>query len=104
MNTEDKLTNAIADGYQFSDAESMYGISLNAITYINGYGYCIWGNRTLRQSSQSRVGTATGYLNLRNMVSDIKKLAFTSAQRLLFEQNTDILWLTFKSYMTPLLS
>lgn len=104
LNTEDKLTNAIADGYQFSDAESMYGISLNAITYINGYGYCIWGNRTLRQSSQSRVGTATGYLNLRNMVSDIKKLAFTSAQRLLFEQNTDILWLTFKSYMTPLLS
>lgn len=104
LNTEDKLSNAIADGYQMSDADNMYGTSLNAITNINGYGYCIWGNRTLRQSAQNRIGTATGYLNLRNMVSDIKKLAFASAQRLLFEQNTDVLWLTFKSYMNPLLS
>ena len=104
LNTDDTLTNAIADGYQLSDSENMYGSSLNAITNINGYGYCIWGNRTLRQSSPNRQGTATGYLNLRNMVSDIKKLAFASAQRLLFEQNTDMLWLTFKSYMNPLLS
>lgn len=103
LNTIDKLTNAIADGYQFSDAENSYGISINAITYINGYGYCIWGNRTLRKSSGVRQGTALGYLNLRNMVSDIKKLAFTSAQRLLFEQNTETLWLTFKSYMITLL-
>lgn len=103
LNTDDKLTNAIADNYQPENGNNDYGSSINAITYINGYGYCLWGNRTLRLSNENRVGSAMGYLNLRNMVCDIKKLAFISAQRLLFEQNTDILWVNFKSYMTPLL-
>lgn len=103
LNTDDKLTNAIADNYQPENGNNDYGSSINAITYINGYGYCLWGNRTLRLSTENRVGSAMGYLNLRNMVCDIKKLAFMSAQRLLFEQNTDILWVNFKSYMTPLL-
>lgn len=103
LNVTQKLTNAIADGYQHSDTSNDYGTSINAITYINGYGYCIWGNRTLRVSSGNRLGTAMGYLNLRNMVSDIKKQAFSAAQSLLFEQNTDILWLNFKAEITPLL-
>lgn len=103
LNTVQKLTNAVADGYQHSDSLQDYGTSINAITYINGYGYCIWGNRTLRVSKGNRTGTAMGYLNLRNMVSDIKKQAFSAAQSLLFEQNTDILWLNFKAEITPLL-
>ena len=37
------------------------------------------------------------------MVSDIKKRLYEASQRLLFEQNTDVLWLNFKSLVTPLL-
>lgn len=93
------LTNAIANNYQ-EDGK----VCINAITNIKPYGYCIWGNRTMRdQSSATRKGYAIGFLNLRNLVCDVKKQAHLAAQSLMFEQNTDILWINFKSLMTPLL-
>lgn len=99
-NTDKELTNTIAESYQNST-----GISINPITYIRPYGYCIWGNRTLtsRGVSKTASGFATSFLNIRNLVSDVKKQAYTSAQSCLFEQNTDVLWTNFKSLMTPLL-
>ena len=36
-------------------------------------------------------------------VSDIKKRLYEASQQLLFEQNTDLLWINFKSLVTPLL-
>lgn len=100
LNTDKDLTNTIAESYQNST-----GISINPITYIRPYGYCIWGNRTLtsRGVSNTATGFATSFLNLRNLVSDVKKQAYLSAQSCLFEQNTDVLWTNFKSLMTPLL-
>ena len=93
------LTNAIANNYQ-EDGK----VCINAITNIKPYGYCIWGNRTMRdQSSATRKGYAIGFLNLRNLVCDVKKQAHLAAQSLMFEQNTDVLWINFKSLMTPLL-
>ena len=89
LHTNQPLTNNVADSYQSvpSDEVSDYAlISINPITYIRQYGYCIWGNRTLR-----------------NLVSDIKKRLYEASQRLLFEQNTEILWINFKRLVTPLL-
>ena len=105
LHTNFVLTNNVADSYQLipGDTESLgsASISINPITYIRNYGYCIWGNRTLRNNS---AGTqATSFLNIRDLVSDIKKRLYEASQRLLFEQNTDILWLNFKSIVTPLL-
>ena len=52
----------------------------------------------------NKLGTkASSFLNVRNVVSDIKKRLYETSQQLLFEQNTDILWLNFKGLVTPLL-
>ena len=104
LHTNYTLTNNVADSYQSvpSDEISEYAlVSINPITYIRQYGYCIWGNRTLRNN---KLGTkASSFLNVRNVVSDIKKRLYETSQQLLFEQNTDILWLNFKGLVTPLL-
>ena len=96
--TNQLLTNAIADSYQPDNA-----IALNPITNINPYGECIWGNRTLVDNSIKQGTTATSFLNIRNLVSDIKKQLFIACQSLLFEQNSDVLWVNFLSLITPLL-
>lgn len=104
LHTNQLLTNNVADSYQSVPIGTVSDdalISINPITYIRQYGYCIWGNRTLRNNKS---GTkATSFLNIRNLVSDIKKRLYEASQQLLFEQNTDILWLDFKHLVTPLL-
>lgn len=104
LHTNQLMTNNVADSYQTvpTDEVSDYAlISINPITYIRQYGYCIWGNRTLRNN---KAGTkATSFLNIRNVVSDIKKRLYEASQQLLFEQNTDLLWINFKGLVTPLL-
>lgn len=103
LHTNDVLTNAIADGYQnFGTSTSLNGIYVNAITRIKPYGYCIWGNRTLRQNGTLGL-QAMSYLNLRNLTCDVKKQIYTACINLLYEQNTATLWTNFKSYLTPLL-
>lgn len=99
------LTNAIAEAYQIDPGKSSdIGISINPITNIKPYGQCIWGNRTLAHMNNNRTEFATNFLNIRNLVSDVKKQAYTAAQSLMFEQNTDILWVNFKALMTPMLN
>lgn len=104
LHTNYALTNNVADSYQSVPSDEISDqalISINPITYIRQYGYCIWGNRTLRNN---KLGTkASSFLNIRNIVSDIKKKLYETSQQLLFEQNTDVLWLNFKSQVTPLL-
>ena len=100
LNTNKQLTNAIADAYQTSPSESSGNISINAITWINDQGYTIWGNRTATKFSD---GFATTFLNMRNLVCDVKKRAFKAAQTYMFEQNTDVLWVNFKSNIEGLL-
>lgn len=103
LHTNEVLTNAIADGYQnFGTSTSLNGIYVNAITRIKPYGYCIWGNRTLRQNGTLGL-QAMSYLNLRNLTCDVKKQIYTACINLLYEQNTATLWTNFKSYLTPLL-
>lgn len=105
LHTNYILTNNVADSYQTVPSDQVtdeFGlISINPITFIRQYGYCIWGNRTLRNNKK---GTkATSFLNIRNVASDIKKAIYEASQQLLFEQNTEILWINFKSLITPLL-
>lgn len=96
--TTKALTNAIADSYT-PDNE----VAINPITNIRPYGQCIWGNRTLVDNSIKQGTTATSFLNIRNLVSDVKKQLFVACQSLLFEQNTDVLWVNFLSLVTPVL-
>lgn len=100
LNITGKLTNSIAENeYQNRD-----GVSINAITNINPFGYRIWGNRTLKNNSKEGNLTATSFLNIRNMVSDVKKVVYSACKRLMFEQNNDILWTNFKAEIEPTLN
>lgn len=102
LHTVALLTNNIADSYQVLPTESeLTQVSINPITYIRNVGYCLWGNRTLRNNNKGT--SALSFLNIRGIVADIKKLIYESCQNNLFEQNTDITWLNFKSSITPLL-
>ena len=97
LNITGKLTNTIADSYQ----PNSNGIAVNAITNVKPYGLTIWGNGTLKYNDTGLV--AYSFLNTRNMVNDIKKVAFTTATTCMFEQNSLALWLKFKSGIMTLL-
>ena len=96
MNTV--IPNGVADAMQPRDA-----ISVNAITNIKPYGYTIWGNRTLKNNAEQGNLVATSFLNIRNLVSDVKKTCYRVARKLTFEQDTDVLWINFKSEIAKLL-
>lgn len=99
-NLAKKLTNAIANSYQ---EEVVGNACINPITNIKPYGQCIWGNRTLREFDPEKEGYAASFINLRGLLCDVKKQAHMAAQSLMFEQNNDVLWINFKSMVTPLL-
>lgn len=92
------IPNGAADRMQPRDS-----IAINPITNINPYGNIIWGNRTLKDNAEKSGLTATSFLNIRNLVSDVKKQCYRTARQLTFEQNNDILWINFKALMSPLL-
>lgn len=96
--TDELLTNNIANRYQQD-----VGVSINAITRIQPYGQVIWGNRSLMRVDADTGLKATAFLNIRNMVCDIKKVLYRAARRYMFEQNSDALWINFRSMVTPLL-
>lgn len=101
LHTNTILSNVTAEDYQpkFGTGKN---VSINCITNIKPYGLCIWGNRTL-QPMNPKGAVALNFLNTRNMVSDIKKVAYDTAKQLMFEQDSDVLWLRFKSMVSPLL-
>ena len=110
MCTRDVLTNYIANMYNApmtSDAPSTSGfdaqISINGITQVNPYGMVIYGTRTLAKKDPVLGVKATGILNIRNMVSDIKKQMYQIARKYMFSANTEALWLGFKTDVSPVL-
>lgn len=96
------ISNAIAEEMQPKFGVDNHKLSINTITNIRPYGLTLWGNRTLMPVSNE--GTvALNFLNTRNMLSDIKKLLYTTAKSCMFEQNSTDLWVKFKGGIEPLL-
>ena len=91
------ITNKNADSMQPRNS-----VAINCITNIKPYGNVIWGNRTLSNNEDGNL-TALSMLNIRNLVCDVKKICYTTAKFLTFEQNNEILWLNFKSRICPTL-
>lgn len=92
------VTNAIADSYTPRDS-----VSINPITNIKPYGLIIWGARTLKDNAKEGDLVATSFLNIRQITNDVKRQIWVAAKSLTFEQNSEILWIRFKSKITPLL-
>ena len=99
---DDGMTTVIPNGAA-DKMQPRNSIAINPITNINPYGNIIWGNRTLKDNADKGNLTATSFLNIRNLVSDVKKQCYRTARQLTFEQNNDILWINFKALMSPLL-
>jgi hypothetical protein len=97
----DGMTTVIPNGVADAMQPRKNAVTINAITNISPYGYTIWGNRTLKPVEENLV--ATNFLNIRNLISDIKKTCYRVARKTTFEQNTDILWINFSSEIGKLL-
>ena len=97
------ISNGVADAMQPRNAttQAPNGISINAITNIKPYGWTIWGNRTLKSNKEGLL--ATSFLNIRNLLCDVKKVVYRSARALTFEQDNEVLWINFKSKIAPTL-
>jgi hypothetical protein len=98
LSSKGVLSNSLADSLQPRNTTA-----INAITDIKPFGYRIWGNRTLKANEDGNL-TATSFLNIRSMICDVKKVVYEACRRYTFEQNTDVLWLNFKSYIEPTLN
>lgn len=103
LDTQEPLTNSVADYYQTAMDKLGSAACINAITNIRDQGYTLWGNRTMYKIADNSPGFASSFLNMRNLICDVKKRAYTAAQKCLFEQNTDILWVNFTSDVMGLL-
>ena len=89
------------------DAGDNVGIAINPIAYRRPFGHLIWGNRTLRDNEGDDAGVgitkATSFLNCRILATEVAKVAFNAANKYTFEQNSEILWTNFTSYILPTL-
>lgn len=77
--------------------------AINPIVNIRPYGYLIWGNRTMQKLEATTDLTASSFLNIRQLVSTIKKQLFIACQSIRFDLNTDVTWTNFKSLIIPTL-
>ena len=92
-----------ADMYKLDTETDNVGTAVNPIAYIRPAGYIIYGNRTYRYNDAAKKTTAASFLNVRNMVSGIKKKLWDASRKFTFEPNNELLWVRFKSYVTPYL-
>lgn len=79
---------------------------VNPIVYIEGYGYSIFGQKTLYNvaaQGDNSMGSALQYLNTRLVANEIKKKIFECCVELTFEQNNLHTWLKFTTKMNELL-
>ena len=88
---------------ELDDAADNVGIAINPIAWVRPNGYILYGNRTLKENTTKKKTTAQSFLNIRNGVNAIKKVMYDAGRTFVFEQNTEVLWINFKNYITPLL-
>ena len=84
-----------------SIAQKKTGISINTICNVEPFGYVVWGNRTLNNNIDGLVPSS--FLNIRQLISLIRKQTYLVCRRYTFEQNSDILWLNFRSKIAQML-
>ena len=97
LNTTHRLSSKIANTEMQGDTV----ISINPITNINPYGLVIYGNNTLKDNAATNGKQASSDLNIRNLVCRVTKLLRDAAQQIIFEPNTDAVWVTFKGRIMP---
>lgn len=81
--------------------------SINPILNANPWGVRIWGARTALPIQTDDEGNAkivaSNFANIRILLCDLKKRLYKASKKYQFDQNTDVLWVQFKSYVNTLL-
>ena len=106
---------ATTDEVGLDDAGDNIGFAINPIClrrysgFNGGANYVINGNRTLHVNKSIETNVygdliATSFLNVRALITEISKTLYDASVAFTFEQNNDILWINFKSMITPLLN
>ena len=89
------------------EAGDNVGVAINPIAYKRPFGHLICGNRTLRKNlaDDSGVGIlkATSFLNCRILSTEVAKVSYEGSNKYQFEQNNQVLWTNFTSYILPTL-
>lgn len=83
-------------------------LAVNPIVKVNPWGIRVWGNRTAlpNNSVEDQAAdqlVADSFANIRILICDIKKALYKASRENQFEQNTDVLWVNFKSEVNALL-
>lgn len=89
--------------YTTADGDQTLFICVNPIMNIHGYGHVIYGNRTFAAPLKVDGLSFKNFLNVRCLLSIIKKQIYQVSTRLTFEPNDDLIWLSFKAYNNDLL-
>lgn len=81
-------------------------VAINLIIKIKS-SYYLWGNRTgkklgTRGASDGDL-VAQHFLNIRQLSTTIKKQIYVTCRRLTFDPNSNMLWINFRSLLTPML-
>lgn len=99
-----RAINALAPRNTVATAETFgtSGVAINLIANERG-NYYIWGNRTAYALTKEDL-RASHFLNVRELCTSIKKLAFVACRKLTFDPNSETLWINFKSKIAPLLN
>lgn len=96
IGTSITLGEAAVNALQSRDS-SKAGVNL-VIKLRNGYYF--WGNRT----GKAQTGLiATNFLNIRQLCCTLKKTIYNVCRRLMFDPNSEILWLNFCNAIRPTL-
>lgn len=103
LSLQAREASSISDAYELDTENDNVGTAINPIANIRPAGYIIYGNRTFRYNDAAKKTTAASFLNVRNMVSGIKKKLWDASRKFTFEPNNEVLWVRFKSFITPYL-
>lgn len=97
----ESLVNKLAPRRQTNGSPSR---ACNLVALIKG-NYYIWGNRTAETLQSGDTGdlTAKHYLNIRQLITTLKKELYVILTSKTFNPNSDTLWYSFKSSVTPIL-
>lgn len=79
------------------------GRAINPIINSNPWGVRIWGARTAEAIDSTTGIKGSHFANIRVLLCDIKKRLYAASKKYQFEQNNDVLWVQYQSYVNTLL-
>lgn len=95
------------DGRPFNKEERdmLYSsdVNVNSVVNVRGVGICIWGVHTAREFDMTATNTALKYISVRRTCNYIRKMAIMKSRKVLFDQNDEYAWNSWKLAIEPIM-